>query len=56
MAKVKHGNPGIGATKSSAYVPLKQKAIGSFPEEGESYSFTFQSKKSEVNTISSEII
>ena len=23
MARVKHGNPGIGATKSSAYVPLK---------------------------------
>jgi small subunit ribosomal protein S19 len=23
MGRVKHGNPGIGATKSSAYVPLK---------------------------------
>ncbi len=23
MMRVKHGNPGIGATKSSAYVPLK---------------------------------
>ena len=23
MKQVKHGNPGIGATKSSAYVPLK---------------------------------
>jgi small subunit ribosomal protein S19 len=23
MSRVKHGNPGIGATKSSAYVPLK---------------------------------
>jgi small subunit ribosomal protein S19 len=23
MRQVKHGNPGIGATKSSAYVPLK---------------------------------
>ncbi|MHA2135144.1 MAG: hypothetical protein ACXAEN_11895 [Candidatus Thorarchaeota archaeon] len=23
MKRVSHGNPGIGATKSSAYVPLK---------------------------------
>jgi len=24
MKQVRHGNPGIGATKSSAYTPLKQ--------------------------------